>query len=34
LAIDLVCGGTAREEKDLDLGHGVEINGVYAVEAT
>lgn len=32
LAIDLVCGVTSDEKQDLNLGEGVEIKGVYAVE--
>lgn len=32
LVIDLVCGLTSSEKKDLDLGKGSEIKGVYAVE--
>jgi len=32
LAIDLVCGITSDNKQDLDLGSGVEIKGVYAVE--
>lgn len=32
LAIDLVCGVTSSEKQDLNLGDGIEIKGVYAVE--
>lgn len=32
LTIELVCGVTSDEKQDLDLGDGIEIKGVYAVE--
>ncbi len=32
LTIDLVCGMTSDEKQNIDLGGGIEIKGVYAVE--